>query len=178
MSPRAAWRLETLGFGDVYDYVDGKNDWMAAGLPTEGTNAEHPRAVDVVRKDVPTCALKEKLGDVKSRVRAQGWYAVVVANDQRVRLRLLRSNALDKDPEILIAAAMVPGTAFVEGQRLSAPATNLSASGRSWIEGSLTSSSAVRPKRFSIGPMPTRVVLNESATPEMFLRRAMLIIAF
>src|SRR6266851_66135 len=44
MSPRAAWRLESLGFGEVYDYVAGKLDWMAAGLRTEGTNAAHPRA--------------------------------------------------------------------------------------------------------------------------------------
>ena len=36
MSPRAACRLESLGFGEVYDYVAGKLDWMAAGLPTEG----------------------------------------------------------------------------------------------------------------------------------------------
>src|SRR5258708_15375795 len=106
MSPRAAWRLETLGFGDVYDYVDGKNDWMAAGLPTEGTNAEHPRAGDVARKDVPTCGLKEKLGDVKARVRAQGWDAVVVVNDQRVVFGLLRSKEVQKDAELLILEAL------------------------------------------------------------------------
>ncbi len=108
MSPRAAWRLETLGFGDVYDYVEGKNDWMAAGLPTEGTNAEHPRAGDVARKDVPTCGLKEKLGDVRARVRAQGWDAVVVVNDSRVVFGLLRSKELEKDPELLIEQAMRP----------------------------------------------------------------------
>ena len=81
---------------------------MAAGLPTEGTNAEHPRAGDVARKDVPTCGLKEKLGDVKARVRAQGWDAVVVVNDQRVVFGLLRSKELDKDPELLIEQAMRP----------------------------------------------------------------------
>src|SRR5260370_13371980 len=102
MAPRAAWRLETLGFGGVYDYVDGKNGWMAAGLPTEGTNAEHPRAGDVARKDVPTCGLKEKLGDVKARVRAQGWDAVVVDNDQRGVFRLLRSNKPGKHPDLLV----------------------------------------------------------------------------
>ena len=32
MSPRAAWRLESLGFSHVYDYVAGKIDWLAAGL--------------------------------------------------------------------------------------------------------------------------------------------------
>ena len=37
MSLRAAWRLEAIGFGPVYDYVAGKADWLAAGLPFEGT---------------------------------------------------------------------------------------------------------------------------------------------
>jgi Mg/Co/Ni transporter MgtE len=109
MSPRAAWRLETLGFGEVYDYVDGKLDWLAAGLPTEGTNAQHPRAGDLARKDVPTCGLKERLGEVRKRVRGQEWDSVVVVNNERVVLGLLRSKELDKDPELLIEDAMRPG---------------------------------------------------------------------
>jgi len=109
MSPRAAWRLETLGFGDVYDYVDGKVDWMAAGLPTEGTNAQKPRAGDVARKDVPTCGLTEKLGEVATRVRALGWDAVVVVNEQRVVLGLLRTKELAADQEQSIEKAMRPG---------------------------------------------------------------------
>jgi len=32
MSPRAASRLESLGFRDVYDYAAGKADWFNAGL--------------------------------------------------------------------------------------------------------------------------------------------------
>lgn len=82
---------------------------MAAGLPTEGTNALKPRAGDVARKDVPTCGLSEKLGDVRARVRAQGWDAAVVVNDQRVVLGLLRSKELEADPEQLIETAMRPG---------------------------------------------------------------------
>jgi Mg/Co/Ni transporter MgtE len=109
MSPRAAWRLESLGFGQVYDYVAGKLDWMAAGLPTEGTNAERPRAGEAARKDVPTCGLKEGLGSVRDRVRGQEWDAVVVVNDERVVLGLLRSKELDGDPELLIEQAMRPG---------------------------------------------------------------------
>ena len=109
MSPRAAWRLETLGFGEVYHYVDGKVDWMAAGLPTEGTNAQHPRAGDMAHKDAPTSGLQEKLGDVKARVEGQGWDAVVVVNDQRVVLGLLRARELAGDPEQLIEKAMRPG---------------------------------------------------------------------
>jgi CBS domain-containing protein len=109
MSPRAAWRLESLGFREVYDYVAGKLDWMAAGLPTEGTNATHPRAGDVARKDVPIARLEERLGDVRERVRAAGWDAVVVVNDERVVFGLLRTKELDKDSGLTIEQAMRPG---------------------------------------------------------------------
>jgi Mg/Co/Ni transporter MgtE len=98
-----------LGFREVYDYVAGKLDWMAAGLPTEGTNAMHPRAGGVSRKDVPTAQLDERLGDVRERVRAAGWDAVVVVTSQRVVLGLLRSRELEKDPNLRIEQAMRPG---------------------------------------------------------------------
>jgi Mg/Co/Ni transporter MgtE len=109
MSSRAAWRLESLGFGQVHDYVAGKLDWMAAGLPTEGSNAERPRAGDVARKDVPTCGLRERLGSVRDRVRELGWDAVVVVNRERVVLGLLRSKELAADADLQIEQAMRPG---------------------------------------------------------------------
>jgi hypothetical protein len=52
--PRAACRLELLGFTQVYDYVLGKADWLAHGLPTKGERAQLPRAKDVLRRDVVT----------------------------------------------------------------------------------------------------------------------------
>jgi hypothetical protein len=61
-----------LGFAEVHDYVDGKLDWLAAGLPTEGANAKLPRAGSVARRDVPTCRLDERLGPVRERVRNAG----------------------------------------------------------------------------------------------------------
>jgi len=82
---------------------------MAAGLPTEGTGPEHPRAGDVARKDVPTCRLDERLGDVRARVRAAGWDACVVVNDERVVLGLLRAKELEKDAGSRIEQAMRPG---------------------------------------------------------------------
>ncbi len=109
MAPRAAARLKTLGFKEVYEYKAGKSDWLAAGLPTEGTNSAHPRAGAVARKDVPTAGLKERLGDVSKRVRAAGWGAVVVVDDERVVLGLLRSKELGKDPDLLMEQAMRPG---------------------------------------------------------------------
>ena len=48
MSPRAACRLELLGFTQVYDDVAGKADWLAHGLPTEGEQAQVPRVKDIL----------------------------------------------------------------------------------------------------------------------------------
>lgn len=109
MSPRAAWRLETLGFKYVNDYVDGKLDWMAAGLPTEGTNAELPRAADVARKDVVTGRLDERLRDVSERAAAAGWESAVVVNEEMVVLGLLRKKELAGDPDQTVERAMRPG---------------------------------------------------------------------
>ena len=108
MSPRAAWRLESLGYSDVYDYSVGKLDWMAAGLPTEGTNASLPRAGELARKDTPTCTPDEKLGAVRDRVRSLGWDAAVVINAERIVFGLLRARELALDGDQVIAQAMRP----------------------------------------------------------------------
>jgi predicted transcriptional regulator len=98
-----------MGFTEVYDYVAGKLDWLAAGGPIEGTGADQPRAGDVARGDVPTCGLDERLGEVRARARAAGWDACVVVNQERVVLGLLRAKELDGDPDSRIEAAMRPG---------------------------------------------------------------------
>src|SRR5579864_1009170 len=109
MAPRAAARLETLGFSNVYEYKPGKLDWMAAGLPVEGENSRHPRAADVARKDVPTCALDERVGEVARRARDSGWDAAVVVDGRRTVLGLLRAAELAKDPDLPAGEAMRPG---------------------------------------------------------------------
>jgi hypothetical protein len=67
MSPRAACRLDTLGFQQVYDYMPGKVDWMARGLALEGEKTGEPRAIDVARTDVVTCELQDTIGAVRER---------------------------------------------------------------------------------------------------------------
>jgi len=98
-----------MGFTRVYDYVAGKLDWLAAGLPTEGTNAMRPRAADLARKDVPTGRPDEHLEDVRARVGAAGWDACVVVNEARVVLGLLRAAQLQGDPAARLEAVMRPG---------------------------------------------------------------------
>ena len=109
MSPRAAWRLESLGYEEVYEYGGGKLDWMAAGLPTEGTNAKRPRAGSLAHTDVPTCRLDERLGDVRDRTKEQGWNAAVVINSERVVFGLLRAQELDLEADQQVSQAMRPG---------------------------------------------------------------------
>jgi CBS domain-containing protein len=78
-------------------------------LPTEGTNSQRPRLVDVVRRDVPTCSLGERLGDVRDRAIAAGWDACVVVSQDRVVLGLLRAKELQADPRLLVERVMRPG---------------------------------------------------------------------
>jgi CBS domain-containing protein len=109
MSPRAAWRLESLGFEDVYDYEAGKEDWAAAGLPLEGRGAASIRAGDVARRDVTTCGLHERIGEVRDRTRALGWDVCVVVNDARAVLGLLRARQLDAQGDEPVEDVMRPG---------------------------------------------------------------------
>ena len=109
MSPRAAWRLETLGFGRVYDYEAGKQNWLASGLPTEGAYAAVPRAGGLARRDVPTAGLEEGLDEVRRRMERSGHDTAVVVNDARVVLGLLRPPQLEGDPGSRVEDAMMPG---------------------------------------------------------------------
>jgi CBS domain-containing protein len=109
MSPRAAWRLEGLGFEKVYDYVPGKADWFASGLPKEGRLASVPTIGDAARRDVPTCAPAEKVENARDRVRAAGWEVCVVVNKGRVVLGLLRGKELSSDPETTVERVMRSG---------------------------------------------------------------------
>ena len=109
MSPRAAWRLESLGFAKVFDYVAGKTDWLASGLPMEGKPADHPRAGSAVQRDVPTCRLTERIADVRDRVQASGHNICVVTNDEGVVLGRLGPRALEADPQASAEAVMESG---------------------------------------------------------------------
>ena len=111
MSPRAAARLESLGFTRVYDYEAGKSDWLAASLPSEGESTGRPSAGDVVRGDDIACHLGERFGDVARRVRAAGKDVCTVVNDRHILLGRIRGRSLDGEPDALIEDVMRPGPA-------------------------------------------------------------------
>ncbi len=109
MSPRAASRLESLGFTRVYDYVAGEADWLANGLPSEGRDASRIRAGGAVRRDVPTCRLAERIGDVRARVQAVGWDNCIVVNDEQVVLGRVRGDAWDHPDDTPVEQVMEAG---------------------------------------------------------------------
>ncbi|WP_219518669.1 rhodanese-like domain-containing protein [Nonomuraea ceibae] len=79
LSPRAARRLDRLGFGDVRDYVAGKMDWLSAALPYEG---EARLVVRQVRPDPVVAGLDEPLDELGDRVLGDpAGLAVVVGGD-------------------------------------------------------------------------------------------------
>jgi CBS domain-containing protein len=113
MSARAASRLESLGFTRVFRYTPGKDSWLAMGLPTEGPEAATPRAGDVADRDAPTCALHDRLGVVRDRLRAAGKTSCIAVNEQRVVLGRVRGEALDGDAEQTVEAVMEVGPTTV-----------------------------------------------------------------
>jgi CBS domain-containing protein len=109
MSARAALRLDTLGFSQVFRYKPGKQAWFAYGLPLEGQLASVPRAGDVARRDVPMCHLSERIGDVRERVTAASWVQCIVVGNDGVVLGRLRRGELNANPTATVEAVMEAG---------------------------------------------------------------------
>src|SRR6266446_9549064 len=108
LSARAAWRLESLGFQEVYRYTPGKADWLAAGWETEGAEAKKTRIREMIHKDVLTCALRERLEDVKSRRRPNQDLCVVV-NDRNIVLGVIQGETWEANHLARVSDIMQPG---------------------------------------------------------------------
>ena len=113
MSPRAACRLETLGFEHVYDYMGGKADWLARGLTREGTHAARHRAIAYARHDVVTCELSDTVGPVRESVEASPYGFALVVSTGGVLLGRLRKTVLEADPRAIVDAVMEPGPSTI-----------------------------------------------------------------
>jgi rhodanese-related sulfurtransferase len=112
LSPRAARRLDALGFREVYDYVASKVDWLAAGLPFEGTRAELPHLATLADRNTPTCEIHERADAVRDRV-GDAPVCVVVDADRVVLGLVTRMDAL--------AGAEIVSAVMEEGPRTFRP---------------------------------------------------------
>jgi CBS domain-containing protein len=113
MSPRAASRLEGLGFEQVYDYVAGKADWGSFGLPIEGRRDSRTRVGAYARTDVPVCGPDDRLANVRELARAAGWDTCFVTDARGVVLGRLGRAALARDDDVSVEEAMTPGPSTV-----------------------------------------------------------------
>ena len=111
MSPRAAWRLEDAGFTPVYDYVNGKSDWLAADLPFEGAaklaGMYTRRGVATAREDTPAA-------EALARLETQGFGPVVVVNHAGVVMgAAYRDDLRSASPGAAVKAVIRPGVSTV-----------------------------------------------------------------
>ena len=113
MSPRAACRLETLGFADVYDYTAGKAEWLAYALPSEGERTDRPRVAQFARDDVATCGLDDAIGAVRERVAASPYGFGLVLSASRVLLGRLRRSVLDGNSAAIAGEVMEAGPSTI-----------------------------------------------------------------
>jgi Mg/Co/Ni transporter MgtE len=110
MSPRAAWRLETLGFPDVAHYGGGVADWRASGLPIEGTLARDVTLGPIARTDAPTCGPRDTIGAVRDLLRGSEWETCMVVNEQRILLGRLHADDIERaDADARAEDVMRPG---------------------------------------------------------------------
>ena len=79
----------------------------------EGRTAGRRRAIQIARKDIPTCRADERLGDVRDRVQAAGHEQCVVVNDARVVLGRLRGKAWENDANATVGDVMQLGPATI-----------------------------------------------------------------
>jgi CBS domain len=123
MSPRAAWRLETLGFVAAYDYVGGKADWLAHNLPREGERAGEPTAGDLLGDERPTCRLADDLATITAVLeRTHHGFCLAVTNRDIVLGRVRRSALEDALAGATAEQLMEPGPSTV---RADTPARDL-----------------------------------------------------
>jgi hypothetical protein len=113
MSPRAAWRLEALGFEQIYDYVGGKAGWLGHHLPREGEAASIPYAGDLIDCDPPTCRPADT-AEVRARLDGSRYGFSLVVNEKRVVLGRVRRSAMEgADAKATAASVMEAGPSTV-----------------------------------------------------------------
>jgi CBS domain-containing protein len=98
------------GFTQVYDYVDGKVDWMAYGLPVEGDDG--PFVGEEV-DPVPTCAPDQTVADARRLLEESGSEEVVVVAGDGLAVGLVDAGRLEgaaDDAPLPEVMAVVPGS--------------------------------------------------------------------
>jgi CBS domain-containing protein len=81
-------------------------DWAASALPVEGAAAAQPRALDLVRDDVPRGRPGVRVRDVREQATRTGWGEAVVVNEAGVVLGLVRGEVFEKPADTAVEHVM------------------------------------------------------------------------
>src|SRR5947208_2087236 len=100
MSPRAAWRLEGMGFERVYDFVGGKLEWRERGFPTEGTGPFLLVAGQVLRPATATCRPDTLAGEIRAQLTPGSDSICAVANELGIVLGRVRWKDLPENDDV------------------------------------------------------------------------------
>lgn len=92
----------------VFDYVAGKQDWLASDLPIEGKLSENRTVGSLAERDPPVCLPTESATEARNRLRKQGHDSCVVVNEARIVLGLLPGDASGSGDQN-VDAVMEPG---------------------------------------------------------------------
>jgi hypothetical protein len=98
----------------VFDYVAGKADWLANGLPREGETTAVLYAGEAVDPDPPTCALDTPAAHISQTLDGSRYGFCLVVTARRIMLGRVRRSAInDADPTATAESIMEPGPSTV-----------------------------------------------------------------
>jgi predicted transcriptional regulator len=98
-----------MGFSKVFDYMLGKADWSAYGLPLEREEAEPPMVIERMERQTPTCRLNEPIGAIKRRAQKEGFALCPVVNELGIVLGAVSEDEWGADPATPAERVMEPG---------------------------------------------------------------------
>jgi predicted transcriptional regulator len=108
LSPRAAARLETLGFDQVYDYAAGKMDWLAHALPVEKKSHGITMVAERLQREFPIARLDDSTADLQWRMEQSGFTIIPVLTENGVLIGLLEHRDALADTPLRVENVMNP----------------------------------------------------------------------
>jgi CBS domain-containing protein len=97
-----------LGFSKVFDYMAGKIDWMAYGLPVEGAS-DIALIKDRLVREWPVCRLTDTTSAAKQRAQAHSAGFCLVVNDEGIVLGVVGREDWEIPESMPVEEIMDPG---------------------------------------------------------------------
>lgn len=104
-----------MGFKEVYDFVGGKLEWIAHGLPVEGIGPHYAVAGEVADKAVLlTCRVGDQIGEIADQLTSTPHDYCVVVNEHGIVLGRMRPKDIRlDDPAGTVEKILEPGPTTV-----------------------------------------------------------------